>query len=461
MSAYLLGAGFLADMGTPIRKLVLLKVIDACHDDGSRIYPAIETVAKAAQCSSRQVHRELRAFLSVGLLRTVRKGGKGPGHTTEYALEINVLDAIARVGWDSYTAEKGAEIEPDEAENDEIKGDTVSPLENKGDTHDTKRVTPTTPKGDSRSQTTPYYPSSNPSEREGVREISEDDPKLIERQLDALMIGRHGNPWPKVLGSSRNWALAQLVKLSAEERRTAEERRDAYLAACPKVGSGEDKGKPRAVALGVYLRDKMFNYVEAVAPRSMDRQRAKQAAAESIEVAPFGPIWAGLRMLNLLQGAVEVEMPDDVCQAAISVYEVHKRTSESRAAAYLDARGIRLEGGKFQFPDGYYSQEHSRRVLQGGYPEANRLHKLAAERGRERADARYSVLADICEPVPVESDLYLSWRMHHRDMNWPFVPDPGAMRVVYFPKGGPEGLEEFENAANAVVGTERGNDHAA
>ena len=61
MSAFLLGTGFRADMGTCIRKLVLLKLIDACEDDGSRIFPAIATVARAAQCSDRQVQREIKS----------------------------------------------------------------------------------------------------------------------------------------------------------------------------------------------------------------------------------------------------------------------------------------------------------------------------------------------------------------------------------------------------------------
>lgn len=51
MSAFLLGIGFRADMGTCARKLVLLKLMDACEDDGTRIFPAIATIARAAQCS--------------------------------------------------------------------------------------------------------------------------------------------------------------------------------------------------------------------------------------------------------------------------------------------------------------------------------------------------------------------------------------------------------------------------
>ena len=95
MSAFLLGVGFRADMGTCARKLVLLKLIDACDDDGSRIFPAIATIARAAQCSTRQVQRELQAFRDVGLIRLVREGGKGRRSTNEYRLDLDVLAAIA------------------------------------------------------------------------------------------------------------------------------------------------------------------------------------------------------------------------------------------------------------------------------------------------------------------------------------------------------------------------------
>jgi hypothetical protein len=108
MSAFLLGTGFRADMGTCIRKLVLLKLIDACEDDGSRIFPAIATVARAAQCSDRQVQREIKSFLDIGLLSLVRAGGQGRRSTNEYALDLDVLSAISKAGWDAYAAGRGA-----------------------------------------------------------------------------------------------------------------------------------------------------------------------------------------------------------------------------------------------------------------------------------------------------------------------------------------------------------------
>lgn len=298
-------------------------------------------------------------------------------------------------------------------------------------------------------------------QRESACAGPDEDPKKIEKAFDALMIGRHGNPWPKVLGSSRNWALQQFLNLTPDERRLADERRDAYLAACPKFKSGEDKGKPNAVALGVYLRDKMFNYLEAVAPKLVERQRERQAEQERIPVAPFGPIWAGIRMLSVLAKPQEPEMPESVYDAAVNIYETYKRTSPSRAQAYLDARGITTQGGQFFFPDGYFEQEYRRRVKQTGYPEANRLNKLAADRGRETAHPRNAIFADLCEAVPVDSPVFDAWRQFHEERNIPFVPDAGGMRVIYFPKGGPEAIDEFEMAARAALNAERGDDDAA
>jgi hypothetical protein len=51
--------------------------------------------------------------------------------------------------------------------------------------------------------------------------------------------------------------------------------------------------------------------------------------------------------------------------------------------------------------------------------------------------------------VPVDSELFTVWRAEHARRGWPWIPDPGGMRVVYFPRGGPEGLEAFEAAMQA------------
>ncbi|WP_200954042.1 helix-turn-helix domain-containing protein [Ensifer sp. Root142] len=297
------------------------------------------------------------------------------------------------------------------------------------------------------------------NQREGVREDQngEDSPVELRKRYRTLEIGRNGNPWPNVLSSGGDWGFRHFVALTPEERHRAEDRRDAFLAACPKITSGKRKGDVAAPPLGVYLRDKRFDLVDAIAPKAVKAA----TKVETVSVAPFGPVWAGLRMLPLLSGPVDVGMPADTRQAARSMFETIRRSSEARAQSYLARKGISFDGQDLVFPDGYEDAEYRRRVLEAGYPETNRLNALAAERGSEKAGAACAVFSELCEAVPVGSAVYERWRDHHAAMNWPFVPDPGSMRVVYFPKGGPEGLDEFEVAARAAIAEERSNDHAA
>lgn len=281
-------------------------------------------------------------------------------------------------------------------------------------------------------------------ERARAGEGSKEDLKDLEQRHDALRIGKHGNPWPTVLKQSKDWSFRQFVALTPEERSLAEERRDAYLALCPKIKSGERRGEPDAVVLGVYLRDKLFNDVQSISPQAVRRL----LTAEPVNVAPFGPIWAGLRMLPLLRSPEGVEIPDDIRQTTKTNFEALRRTNAGRALAYLERKGIRLDGDSLVFPDDFEQEEYRRRSIDSGYQEANRLHRLASDRQTDKADAWASIFSELCEAVPVGSEMWVRWKHWHEDHDKPFVPDPGSMRVVYFPKGGPEGLSGFEARVN-------------
>jgi hypothetical protein len=294
------------------------------------------------------------------------------------------------------------------------------------------------------------------NERGRARDGSKEDLKDLEKRHDALRIGKHGNPWPAVLKQSKDWSFRQFLALTPEEREMAEERRDAYLALCPRIKNGERKGEPDAVVLGVYLRDKLFNDLQAIAPNAVRRAQA----AEPVKVAPFGPLWAGLRMLPLLRSPTSVDLPENLRETIRTTFDAHRRSSESRALAYLERKGIALAGNDLVFPDDFEEAEGKRRALDIGYPEANRLNRLAADRQSEEADAWAAVFSEICEPVEVGSDMWRHWKAWHETNSKPFVPDPGTMKVVWFPKGGPSGLDAFKAAALAAR-VERGDEHAA
>lgn len=259
------------------------------------------------------------------------------------------------------------------------------------------------------------------------------------KRVKVLEMGRNGNPWPGAVGSSTDWAAKQFAKLPEDERLMAEERRDDYLAVCKAQGV-----KP--VALGVYVRDRKFLDV------TPQMARAASQKIDRVAVKPFGPVWAGMRAHALARGPERVEMPGDVRGTVEANYAALKRMNEPRARAYLERKGIGLSAdGQLIFPDDFEREEYRRRQNEEGFPLVNRLHKLAQDRGAELTDGRNQALAELCEPVPVGSEAYEAWRAYHLEMNWPLWPDPGQMRVVYFPKGGPEGMRAFMDAARAAM----------
>ncbi|WP_274426764.1 helix-turn-helix domain-containing protein [Chelativorans sp. YIM 93263] len=393
MSAFLLGTGFRADMGTCIRKLVLLKLIDACEDDGSRIFPAVATVARAAQCSSRQVQREIRAFVDIGLLKIVREGGKGRRSTNEYALVLDVLAAISKDGWDAYAERVAAGA----------KGDTVSPLDEapKGDRGDTDRVTAETPKGDNACHTTPPDPSLDPSierdARESEREDSQpEDPKAVEKSFWRLV-----KDWPGFAGMPKEPAKAAWFALSAEDRAEAERKLPEWLKLL------KAQRKSHTPAPSTYFRERLWADVP-------EPEEEKPAA---LEAKPFGPLWQVARMKRLLHGPSRTPGPMTAFQS---------RMVETGQASEAD---IRRE-----------------QQAKSGWPEINTMHQWALDRKGVHVAPELERLCQTMEAVPVGSDTYEAWRMEHERRGWPWVPDPGAMRVVYFPRGGPAGLAEFEEA---------------
>jgi hypothetical protein len=272
MSAFLLGIGFRADMGTCARKLVLLKLIDACEEDGTRIFPAISTIARAAQCSTRQVQRELQAFREAGLIRLVREGGKGPRSTNEYALDLDVLQRLGKEGWEVVTNGKG---------------DTVSPLDHgeKGDTGDAERVTPETDKGDKLSHPTPPDPSLDPSIERDAREREQEDRKAVERWLKDTH--RH---WPSYISDSAPKAMSAALGLTPQERETASERMADYVAHA-KVG-----GRTVICTFAVYLAEKRW---EKLPPPE------KRPAVADDYAPPFGPVWGAFIVGSCLLGKTE------------------------------------------------------------------------------------------------------------------------------------------------------------
>ncbi|TAN01540.1 MAG: hypothetical protein EPN45_12650 [Rhizobiaceae bacterium] len=393
MSAFLLGIGFRADMGTCARKLVLLKLIDACEDDGTRIFPAIATIARAAQCSTRQVQRELQAFRDAGLIRLVKEGGKGPRSTNEYSLDLDLLHRIGREGWAAVV---------------DSKDDTVSPLDEaeKGDTDDMERVTPATDKGDIACHPTPPEPSSEPSvEREGAREAREaENRKSVERGFEKAY-----RQWPTSITDSRPEAQKAWNALTPDERDAATAEIGRYVEASKAVG------RKLVCSFGVYLREKRWAQLPP----------APEPKPEPVIAPPFGPMWGGLRMLDLLSPAEPSPPPTSAFIAQLIAQD--------------DAAG---------------RAERMRRQKQFGWPMVNRIHDAAERRRGVTVPPELEWVGGLTEFVPTDTEIWEAWKLEHEQRGWPWLPDPGGMGGAYFPRGGPHGLHEFEAAVKSGKGDE-------
>jgi hypothetical protein len=67
-----------------------------------------------------------------------------------------------------------------------------------------------------------------------------------------------------------------------------------------------------------------------------------------------------------------------------------------------------------------------------------------AEHGQSYpVEEAFETLAGMMEPVPVRGDVFEAWRGDFERRGWPWLPSTGKQRVVYFPKGGPAGLDAF------------------
>lgn len=259
MSAELLGLAFKAEMGTHVAKLVLLKLVDAGEDDGTKIYPAIATIAQAAQAHERTVQKTLRDFQKHGLLELVRKGGGGPGDTNEYHLNLTMLRHIRDVGWAKATGQEEVNESAD-------MGGATPPLEN-GPESEAMDGIEASKGGPSDHPTPPIEPLVG--EREGARDASE----RFEDQLRRLRKAWH------------NSASEMLVLVRSEFYRLTDREREACIAAIPAfLEIHRAMGWKTLPKLHEWIKEKAFVDVEIPKPKA---EKKPEPTAEDRKLTLF------------------------------------------------------------------------------------------------------------------------------------------------------------------------------
>lgn len=417
-------------------------------------------LAKSLDCSRSTVQAAINRLVDIGAVErreVVEVSGRDSAHWYRVVYD-SVVESPA---FDAWNAEDQQEFDPNVEELDRV----------------TPAGIPAPPAGPESAPPAGSGPAPinastlTPPDKRDQREARERGPSGSEGQgaVNAALVkrvqkfctgdGYREGEWPKWSGSTIGYIAGQFAKLTPEQQDAACEARDVFLAKCER----DRVSKPMPVAN--FFRDLVWEMLTDADRSAFATKHAghgvQQIAVNGRIAAPiFGPVWSVARMVPLLGGPVNVETADR--DKVRSSYEALEKYSPTRAAAYAQRKGLWIDAeGLLAFPDDFERVEHAKTVLAEGYPDVNRLHEAAKSRERAPVSARYEALKDLVEPVKVGSEVWIAWRDFHERQNWPWVPDPGSFPVVYFPKGGPQGLKEFEIAARAALSMERGNDNAA
>lgn len=302
MSAALLGLALKAKLHSQTRKMVLIKLVDCCHEDGTRIYPSLATIAEDAECSVPTARRVMQSFVRVGLLRLVKEGGSGAKSTNHYEMDIDLLARLRRPEyWPALEAASVHQPLPDSDEDDDANHasdagrDGAAEPANKGITVEGYHSDslPNRAEGYHPDDTQPL--SNNPYfEREGARErestpASEGEPERkpvpsFEAFLDAYPFAKGDNrvqlrsAWDGVAFGERQSAIDGIEAFGAERK------------------AGGLKSRLSAPA---YLSGRCWVGLEVKA----SQRQAKATASAFVEVKGWSKEWWLTLHLRVAEGA--------------------------------------------------------------------------------------------------------------------------------------------------------------
>ena len=386
MSIAVMSRLFKAQIGSPSRKILAIRLGDFADDEGRGIWPTVGRLANETELSERTVQRLLKEFVDEGLLIVVAEGGGRPGQATRYDFDMMKLEALVR----GKTVSNGCH---------HVTGDTMTPVTLDTETGDTDDID-----GCHHVTQTVIEPLNKPSlERARERDeisVSEkaEDRKSVEREFKKVL-----RDWPTFVNEDEQKALKEWLRLSSDERKLAADNADRYVQAI-KAGKAVT-GKDYVCMFWIYLKQKRWEKLPAP---------AQVAANAPAQAAPFGKMWAARVYELLLAGAVQVGQ-----------------------LTALEQRMVEA---------GTYTIEHflAEKQIKFGFPAVNDLFERASGRRGALVPAYLHPVAERMVAVKVGGDLWQAWIDAHAARGWPWLPNTGTMEYVYLPEGGPDALEELQ-----------------
>ncbi|WP_315920416.1 helix-turn-helix domain-containing protein [Mesorhizobium sp. SP-1A] len=384
-------------LGSPSAKSILMCLADYADPDGLiKGWASQSDLAEAAEVSERTAREWLQRLEDWGLVERQRQqrpsGARAADHIM-LRLDRSVTDG----------AERCRRLKEGD-ETDDLPANSAGRTYRQPDAEPTgNQAHPTGNQFRAYKEEPPIEPPLTSQPGAQARERGEDDRKKIEAAFWRMV-----RQWPGQKGMPRDTGLRAFAGLTPEEREEAERKFPHWLALL------KAQRKDHVAAPSTYFGQKLFQDVD----------EPVEEKPAFVDAPAFGPVWSGLRMQVIL-----TETPAEGPKPSAFMAEQLARDDDAGRRARLT------------------------RQAAYGWPAVNRMHDRASDRkgvsvGVERAE----MLKSHMEAVPVGSGVYCAWRDLHEARGWPWIPDPGAMRVVYFPAGGPERLSDFEAAVRSHGG---------
>ena len=263
MSIAVMSRLFKAQLGSPSRKMLAIRLADFADDDGRGIWPTVGRLALETELSERTVQRLLRDFVDEGLLIVVAEGGGRPGQATRYDFDMRALDHLqaGKPAADGCHGVTGVMVSP---------VTTEAPTGDIGDADGCHGVTQTV-----------IEPLDKPL-GERARE-NEDDGRESRKSVErSFKRGFHG--WPTAISDSEPEAFRVWLSLTPEERQAAVDEAPRY------VEAAKATGRKLVCSYAVYLRERRWEKLPA---------KAVVEQSGSAQAAPLGKMW-GARVYELL-----------------------------------------------------------------------------------------------------------------------------------------------------------------
>ncbi|MCY1664598.1 helix-turn-helix domain-containing protein [Rhizobium sp. SL86] len=362
--------------------LLLLALADNANDHGAA-FPSVPYLASKARMSDRNVQLCIRKLADSGFI--LIRPNAGPSGANKYVIDLRKLESLP----DDYVPSRAS-----------AGGEKSSPPTNchpvKSEAEGVKNDAPGGEAGFTQTIIEPSEEEPLSAHARTREAISEDHGASAEipqfdRKASIRAFRKLINGWPNFAGMSPEKAEREWLDMSPEDQAAALAKRDPWIALLRK------QGKDHTPAPSTYLRQRLWEAVPDVVEKAPD----------TVQAAPYGKLWTHHVLQALKEGPGQLPTPP-----AFIAKQIQAGTPIGKREA----------------------MQHQARH---GWPKVNFMFHQAAEGKGTHVPAVEQATLPEMEAVMVDSVLYHEWQCAFSDRGWPWMKLPDAVRVVWFPKGGP------------------------